>query len=73
MGPVFNSLGLSEWDPHRKKILNGQTIKAVIFYVPLLFGNQVELQSSVSADLSEKDAIFNYRRKYLPTQQVKRL
>ncbi|GKE73472.1 hypothetical protein Tco_1535513, partial [Tanacetum coccineum] len=30
----------------------------------------VELQSSDSADTSEKDAIFNYRRKYLLTQQV---
>ncbi|XP_076902975.1 uncharacterized protein LOC143557897 [Bidens hawaiensis] len=38
---------------------------------PVVFlPTEVELQSSVSADLSEKDAIFNYRRKYLPTQQV---
>ncbi|KAK1406577.1 hypothetical protein QVD17_42013 [Tagetes erecta] len=38
---------------------------------PVVFlPTEVELQSSVSTDLSEKDAIFNYRRKYLPTQQV---
>ncbi|PWA35078.1 D-alanine--D-alanine ligase family [Artemisia annua] len=38
---------------------------------PVVFlPTEVELQSSDSADTSEKDAIFNYRRKYLPTQQV---
>lgn len=38
---------------------------------PVVFlPTEVELQSSDSADVSEKDAIFNYRRKYLPTQQV---
>ncbi|KAI3771072.1 hypothetical protein L6452_02225 [Arctium lappa] len=31
---------------------------------------EVELQASNSDDVSERDAIFNYRRKYLPTQQV---
>lgn len=31
---------------------------------------QVELQFQGSGDVREKDAIFNYRRKYLPTQQV---
>ncbi|PWA57213.1 hypothetical protein CTI12_AA411190 [Artemisia annua] len=37
---------------------------------PVVFlPTEVELQSSDSADTSEKDAIFNYRRKYLPTQQ----
>ena len=30
--------------------------------------DQVELLDTVSE--AEKDAIFNYRRKYLPTQQV---
>lgn len=30
----------------------------------------MELQFHGSNDLAEKDAIFNYRRKYLPTQQV---
>ncbi|KAL2500278.1 D-alanine--D-alanine ligase family [Forsythia ovata] len=35
-----------------------------------LLPTEVELQSHGSVDLSEKDAIFNYRRKYLPTQQV---
>lgn len=34
---------------------------------------QVELQFHGSADVDEKDAIFNYRRKYLPTQQVRML
>nr|XP_043621759.1 uncharacterized protein LOC122593415 [Erigeron canadensis] len=38
---------------------------------PVVFlPTEVELQSSDSADINEKDAIFNYRRKYLPTQQV---
>ncbi|KAJ9548919.1 hypothetical protein OSB04_021462 [Centaurea solstitialis] len=38
---------------------------------PVVFlPTEVELQSSNSDDVSEKDAIFNYRRKYLPTQQV---
>ncbi|KAJ4971798.1 hypothetical protein NE237_004897 [Protea cynaroides] len=31
---------------------------------------EVELQFLGSGDVGEKDAIFNYRRKYLPTQQV---
>lgn len=31
---------------------------------------QVELQSHGTVDVREKDAIFNYRRKYLPTRQV---
>ncbi|KAL2500408.1 D-alanine--D-alanine ligase family [Forsythia ovata] len=35
-----------------------------------LLPTEVELQCHGSVDLSEKDAIFNYRRKYLPTQQV---
>ncbi|RVW74839.1 Retrovirus-related Pol polyprotein from transposon RE1 [Vitis vinifera] len=30
----------------------------------------VEIQLHDNADMREKDAIFNYRRKYLPTQQV---
>ncbi|KAI8001644.1 hypothetical protein LOK49_LG09G02032 [Camellia lanceoleosa] len=33
----------------------------------------VELQFHNSADVNEKDAIFNYRRKYLPTQQIMHL
>lgn len=38
---------------------------------PVVFlPTEVELQSNDSGDISEKDAIFNYRRKYLPTQQV---
>ncbi|XP_071696738.1 uncharacterized protein [Rutidosis leptorrhynchoides] len=38
---------------------------------PVVFlPTEVELQSSDSADITEKDAIFNYRKKYLPTQQV---
>lgn len=38
---------------------------------PVVFlPTEVELRSSDSTDTSEKDAIFNYRRKYLPTQQV---
>ncbi|KAL3830241.1 hypothetical protein ACJIZ3_019043 [Penstemon smallii] len=35
-----------------------------------LLPTEVELQSHGSVDSSEKDVIFNYRRKYLPTQQV---
>ncbi|XP_041996720.1 uncharacterized protein LOC121746842 [Salvia splendens] len=35
-----------------------------------LLPTEVELQSHSNVDLSEKDTIFNYRRKYLPTQQV---
>ncbi|OVA12683.1 D-alanine--D-alanine ligase [Macleaya cordata] len=35
-----------------------------------LLPTEVELQFHGSADVREKDAIFNYRRKYLPTQQV---
>ncbi|XP_057808252.1 uncharacterized protein LOC131022747 [Salvia miltiorrhiza] len=35
-----------------------------------LLPTEVELQSHSNVDLSEKDIIFNYRRKYLPTQQV---
>lgn len=33
----------------------------------------MELLSHNNVDSSEKDTIFNYRRKYLPTQQVERL
>lgn len=33
--------------------------------------NQVQLRFHGTVDVREKDAIFNYRRKYLPTQQVK--
>ncbi|XVF76908.1 hypothetical protein PTKIN_Ptkin13bG0305000 [Pterospermum kingtungense] len=36
----------------------------------VLLPTEVELQFHGSGDLREKDAIFNYRRKYLPTQQV---
>lgn len=36
----------------------------------LCLNDQVELQFHGSVDITEKDAIFNYRRKYLPTQQV---
>ncbi|KAI4356102.1 hypothetical protein L6164_000148 [Bauhinia variegata] len=36
----------------------------------VLLPTEVELQSRGAIDLKEKDAIFNYRRKYLPTQQV---
>lgn len=36
----------------------------------VLLPTEVELQVHGSVDLREKDAIFNYRRKYLPTQQV---
>ncbi|GMH23138.1 hypothetical protein Nepgr_024981 [Nepenthes gracilis] len=35
-----------------------------------LLSTEVELQVNDDIDLKEKDAIFNYRRKYLPTQQV---
>ncbi|XP_012089736.1 uncharacterized protein LOC105648070 isoform X1 [Jatropha curcas] len=36
----------------------------------VLLPTEVELQFHGSVDVREKDAIFNYRRKYLPTQQV---
>lgn len=36
----------------------------------VLLPTEVELQLQGSLDALEKDAIFNYRRKYLPTQQV---
>ncbi|KAK9290008.1 hypothetical protein L1049_008171 [Liquidambar formosana] len=36
----------------------------------VLLPTEVELQFQGSVDVKEKDAIFNYRRKYLPTQQV---
>ncbi|XP_015583609.1 uncharacterized protein LOC8287922 isoform X1 [Ricinus communis] len=36
----------------------------------VLLPTEVELQFHGSADIRENDAIFNYRRKYLPTQQV---
>uniref|UniRef100_A0A803L379 ATP-grasp domain-containing protein n=1 Tax=Chenopodium quinoa TaxID=63459 RepID=A0A803L379_CHEQI len=36
----------------------------------VLLPTEVELQFKGDANLREKDAIFNYRRKYLPTQQV---
>ncbi|XP_049401316.1 uncharacterized protein LOC125865171 [Solanum stenotomum] len=36
----------------------------------VLLPTEVELQSHGTVDVSEKDAIFNYRRKYLPTRQV---
>ncbi|KAF6152644.1 hypothetical protein GIB67_008081 [Kingdonia uniflora] len=36
----------------------------------VLLPTEVEIQFQGSADVEEKDAIFNYRRKYLPTQQV---
>ncbi|KAL2900000.1 D-alanine--D-alanine ligase [Bienertia sinuspersici] len=36
----------------------------------VLLPTEVELHFQDTADLIEKDAIFNYRRKYLPTQQV---
>lgn len=36
----------------------------------VLLPTEVELQFLGSGDVQEKDAIFNYRRKYLPTQQV---
>lgn len=36
----------------------------------VLLPTEVELQSHGNIGLGEQDAIFNYRRKYLPTQQV---
>ncbi|KAM3287973.1 hypothetical protein P3S67_021403 [Capsicum chacoense] len=36
----------------------------------VLLPTEVELQSHGTVDLGEKDAIFNYRRKYLPTRQA---
>ncbi|MCD7449314.1 hypothetical protein HAX54_051056 [Datura stramonium] len=36
----------------------------------VLLPTEVELQSHGTDDVKEKDAIFNYRRKYLPTRQV---
>nr|WDA42971.1 D-alanine--D-alanine ligase [Fagopyrum tataricum] len=36
----------------------------------VLLPTEVELQLQGSSEVEEKDAIFNYRRKYLPTQQV---
>ncbi|GAV80851.1 Dala_Dala_lig_N domain-containing protein/Dala_Dala_lig_C domain-containing protein [Cephalotus follicularis] len=36
----------------------------------VLLPTEVELHFHGSADVREKDAIFNYRRKYLPTEQV---
>uniref|UniRef100_A0A2N9IXE1 ATP-grasp domain-containing protein n=1 Tax=Fagus sylvatica TaxID=28930 RepID=A0A2N9IXE1_FAGSY len=36
----------------------------------VLLPTEVELQLHGSVHITEKDAIFNYRRKYLPTQQV---
>lgn len=36
----------------------------------VLLPSEVELQFHGSGAIREKDAIFNYRRKYLPTQQV---
>ncbi|KAF7825465.1 D-alanine--D-alanine ligase [Senna tora] len=36
----------------------------------VLLPTEVELQFRGATDVKEKDAIFNYRRKYLPTQQV---
>ncbi|KAH9615346.1 hypothetical protein KSS87_014327 [Heliosperma pusillum] len=35
-----------------------------------LIPTEIELQSHGGFDVTEKDAIFNFRRKYLPTQQV---
>lgn len=35
-----------------------------------VLNDQVELQFHGSGAARENDAIFNYRRKYLPTQQV---
>ncbi|CAL5358502.1 unnamed protein product [Camellia sinensis] len=49
----------------------GRTIAGLIF--ENMGGGKhclVELQFHGSADVNEKDAIFNYRRKYLPTQQI---
>lgn len=39
-------------------------------YPVVLLPTEVELHFQDSADVGETDAIFNYRRKYLPTQQV---
>ncbi|KAH8505916.1 hypothetical protein H0E87_012935, partial [Populus deltoides] len=36
----------------------------------VLLPTEVEIQFHGSVDVREEDAIFNYRRKYLPTQQV---
>ncbi|KAK4268487.1 hypothetical protein QN277_025140 [Acacia crassicarpa] len=36
----------------------------------VLLPTEIELQLLGATDMKEKDAIFNYRRKYLPTQQV---
>ncbi|KAL6002923.1 hypothetical protein ACLOJK_023145 [Asimina triloba] len=36
----------------------------------VLLPTEVELQFFGNNDVREKDAIFNYRRKYLPTQQI---
>ncbi|XP_031095493.1 uncharacterized protein LOC115999733 [Ipomoea triloba] len=36
----------------------------------VLLPSEVELQLHDNANVKEKDAIFNYRRKYLPTRQV---
>ncbi|XP_027176337.1 uncharacterized protein LOC113775590 [Coffea eugenioides] len=36
----------------------------------VLLPTEVELQSYGNIDVSDQDAIFNYRRKYLPTRQV---
>ncbi|KAL5720879.1 hypothetical protein ACHQM5_013508 [Ranunculus cassubicifolius] len=40
------------------------------FQPVVLLPTEVELHFHGSADVGETDAIFNYRRKYLPTQQV---
>ncbi|XP_028096364.1 uncharacterized protein LOC114296271 [Camellia sinensis] len=39
-------------------------------HLDFLGNMQVELQFHGSADVNEKDAIFNYQRKYLPIQQL---
>uniref|UniRef100_A0A2P2MLK6 D-alanineD-alanine ligase n=1 Tax=Rhizophora mucronata TaxID=61149 RepID=A0A2P2MLK6_RHIMU len=39
-------------------------------YPVVLLPTEVELQFHGSVDVEETDAIFNYRRKYLPTEQV---
>lgn len=48
------------------------TLTLSIYFGIYFFGikNQVEIQLHGNSDVREKDAIFNYRRKYLPTQQV---
>ncbi|KAL7587574.1 uncharacterized protein LOC111917586 [Lactuca sativa] len=46
--------------------VGSDSIQQPVVFLP----TEVELQTSNSGDISEKDAIFNYRRKYLPTQQV---